>query len=210
MTTLSLISDNLDDSACSPYRLSPLFAPLSIAGERPEEEDSATTATEKSVGVESVDIDIRVALENLINMHRRLESEYEILECRYKSETVRWLSGIVTGIAPRLSQALVNSTIDEIAARAFLGASCGPMSIRMNPTIAFALRESYPEINTSAKIVVQEDDKQSETTVLAEWDGGRLAFDAAEAIKELGLLLTQSIVKQESAECANEFDHAKR
>ena len=80
----------------------------------------------------------------------------------------------------------------------------------MNPTIAFALRGSYPEINTSAKIVVREDDKQSETSVLAEWDGGRLAFDAAEAIKELGLLLTQSIVKQESAECANEIDHAKR
>ena len=198
MTTRMLIGETFDGGGPSPERLTPLFAPLSIyATAIAHEDDVAVGDSDRAAGA---DAEIRAALDALLDLHRRMEIEKKSVEERYRRETVRWLSGVVSGIAPRLSRALVCSVIEEIAARAFSDKPFGPITIRINPAIAAALHGSCPQLKMSPQILVREDEAQSEFAVLGEWPGGRLTFDSAEAIEKLGRLLAQSIENAELAE----------
>lgn len=172
-----------------------VFSSLTISDENAENSGGLSYVTDSSEHENAANSEMCAALDRLLELHRMMEIERQHVERRYKNETIRWLSGIIGGISPQLSASLILTTIEGMADRALPGGSYGKINLRLHPNTAAALYQKSSQIQSSDRILIEEDGALPEFSIFADWDAGGLAFDASEAIRRLAQLLTQSIVK---------------
>ncbi|OFW99598.1 MAG: hypothetical protein A3E78_00425 [Alphaproteobacteria bacterium RIFCSPHIGHO2_12_FULL_63_12] len=170
-----------------------VFSSLTISDKNAESSGGISDVTDSSEYENTAHSEMCAALDRLLELHRIMEIERQLVERRYKNETIRWLSAIIGGISPPLSASLILTTIEGIADRTLPGGSYGKINLRLHPNTAAALYEKNSQIQSSDRILIEEDGALPEFTIFADWDAGGLAFDASEAIRRLEQLLTQSI-----------------
>lgn len=198
-----------DEQESGAERRFPIFGPLFGPDDIIEDKQSLICRGDGSGQLTDRDSDLRTALNDLLAAHRELENDRRLTAALYEKEAVRWLSKVVNGIAPELSQALMHSTIEEATKRAFSDDSFGPIHIQANPDMSAALRRLQLEQSVIRKIHIQEDLELPELTLRISWDGGGLAFNATEAIEKIALLLAQQIAETELTENPNEINPSK-
>jgi len=186
-----------------------LFQALSNPVPDAEEIDRAPDSGGVDDSAAAREVALQAALERLVEAHTQLAAERAQVARQCELETIRWLSALISGIAPQISRALMLSTIEEATTRVFTRCSPGPIRIRVHPDIANALLTTRFARDGVVELHIEEDADQTALSVLASWEDGSFAFDAAAAIESLSLMLKENIVDAAKWENEGEFKQSE-